>query len=45
MDCDARVFHGAARVAPGEARVLLRAGAFVPGQNMEYAKGEASSEE
>lgn len=26
--------------APGEARVLLRAGVFVPGQNMEYQKGE-----
>lgn len=26
----------------GEARVLLRAGTFVPGQNMEYQKGEAS---
>lgn len=25
---------------PGEARVLLRAGGFVPGQNMEYQKGE-----
>jgi len=28
--------------SPGEARVLLRAGAFVPGQNMEYAKGDAT---
>jgi len=28
--------------APGEARVLLRSGAFVPGQNMEYAKGDAT---
>ena len=27
---------------PGEARVLLRAGSFVPGQNLEYQKGEAS---
>ena len=26
--------------APGEARVLLRAGSFVPGQNMEYQKGD-----
>lgn len=26
--------------APGEARVLFRAGVFVPGQNMEYRKGE-----
>ena len=26
--------------APGEARVLLRSGVFVPGQNMEYQKGE-----
>jgi len=26
--------------SPGEARVLLRAGVFVPGQNMEYQKGE-----
>jgi hypothetical protein len=26
--------------SPGEARVLLRAGVFVPGQNMEYRKGE-----
>ena len=26
--------------APGEARVLLRAGVFVAGQNMEYQKGE-----
>jgi hypothetical protein len=26
--------------SPGEARVLLRAGTFVPGQNMEYQKGE-----
>jgi hypothetical protein len=26
--------------APGEARVLLRAGVFVPGQNMEYRKGD-----
>jgi len=25
---------------PGEARVLLRAGVFVPGRNMEYQKGE-----
>lgn len=25
--------------SPGEARVLLRAGVFVPGQNMEYQKG------
>jgi hypothetical protein len=28
--------------ALGEARVLLRSGAFVPGQNMEYAKGDAT---
>jgi hypothetical protein len=28
--------------APGEARVLLRSGVFVPGQNMEYQKGEAT---
>jgi len=28
--------------APGEARVLLRPGTFVPGQNMEYQKGAAS---
>ncbi|MBE0613910.1 MAG: hypothetical protein IH604_09620 [Burkholderiales bacterium] len=28
--------------SPGEARVLLRAGAFVPGQNMEYSKGDAT---
>lgn len=28
--------------APGEARVLLRAGVFAPGQNMEYRKGEAT---
>jgi len=28
--------------SPGEARVLLRAGVFVPGQNMEYRKGELS---
>ena len=27
---------------PGEARVLLRAGGFVPGQNMEYRRGEAT---
>jgi hypothetical protein len=27
---------------PGEARVLLRAGTFVPGQNLEYQKGENS---
>jgi len=27
---------------PGEARVLLRAGAFVPGQNMEYRRGDAT---
>ena len=26
--------------SPGEARVLLRSGAFVPGQNMEYQKGD-----
>lgn len=26
--------------APGEVRVLLRAGVFVPGQNMEYRKGD-----
>ena len=26
--------------SPGEARVLLRPGGFVPGQNMEYRKGE-----
>jgi len=26
--------------SPGEARVLLRAGVFVPGQNMEYRKGD-----
>jgi len=25
--------------SPGEARVLLRDGVFVPGQNMEYRKG------
>lgn len=28
--------------SPGEARVLLRAGMFVPRQNMEYRKGELS---
>jgi len=28
--------------SPGEARVLLRAGAFAPGQNMEYQKGAAT---
>ena len=28
--------------SPGEARVLLRAGVFVPGRNMEYRKGEAT---
>ena len=28
--------------SPGEARVLLRAGVFVPGQNMEYRKGETT---
>jgi hypothetical protein len=27
---------------PGEARVLLRPGVFVPGQNMEYQKGETT---
>lgn len=27
---------------PGEARVLLRAGGFVPGQNLEYQKGAAT---
>ncbi len=27
---------------PGEARVLLHAGGFVPGQNMEYARGQAT---
>ena len=27
---------------PGEVRVLLRAGTFVPGQNMEYRKGDAT---
>ena len=27
---------------PGEVRVLLRPGIFVPGQNMEYRKGESS---
>ncbi|MHB8668591.1 MAG: hypothetical protein ACYC7B_13850 [Burkholderiales bacterium] len=27
---------------PGEARVLLRAGVFVPGQNLEYRKGETT---
>jgi hypothetical protein len=27
---------------PGEARVLLRAGSFVPGQNLEYQKGDAA---
>ena len=27
---------------PGEARVLLRTGEFVPGRNMEYQKGDAS---
>lgn len=27
---------------PGEARVLLRAGVYAPGQNMEYGKGEAT---
>ena len=26
--------------APGEARVLLRTGVFVAGQNMEYRKGD-----
>ena len=26
--------------SPGEVRVLLRSGLFVPGQNMEYQKGE-----
>jgi hypothetical protein len=26
--------------SPGEARVLLRAGVFAPGQNMEYRKGD-----
>ncbi len=29
--------------SPGEARVLLRAGVFVPGQNMEYRKGDATA--
>ncbi|HEY5293777.1 MAG TPA: hypothetical protein VIJ43_15840 [Burkholderiales bacterium] len=28
--------------SPGEARVLLRAGVFVPGQNMEYQNGETT---
>jgi len=28
--------------SPGEVHVLLRAGAFLPGQNLEYRKGEAS---
>ena len=27
---------------PGEARVLLRADVYVPGQNMEYQKGDAT---
>ena len=27
---------------PGETRVLLRAGVYAPGQNMEYGKGEAT---
>lgn len=27
---------------PGEARVLLRAGGFVPGQNLEYRRGDAT---
>jgi hypothetical protein len=28
--------------APGEVRVLMRAGAFAPGRNLEYRKGEAT---
>jgi hypothetical protein len=28
--------------SPGEARVLLRSGVFVPGQNLEYQKGDAT---
>ena len=28
--------------SPGEARVLLRDGVFIPGQNMEYQKGEST---
>ena len=34
------ILIGDASESPGEARVLLRAGVFVPGQNMEYQKGE-----
>ena len=34
------ILLGDAGESPGEARVLLRAGVFVPGQNMEYRKGE-----
>ena len=34
------ILLGDAGEAPGEARVLLRAGVFVAGQNMEYGRGE-----
>src|SRR5471030_335977 len=34
------ILLGDGRESPGEARVLLRAGVFVPRQNMEYRKGE-----
>ncbi|MGP1683989.1 MAG: hypothetical protein ACTS8S_16845, partial [Giesbergeria sp.] len=36
------ILMGDGSESPGEARVLLRPGTFVPGQNMEYQKGEAT---
>ena len=37
---EAGILIGDGSESPGEARVLLRAGVFVPGQNMEYRKGD-----
>ncbi len=39
---EAGIIIGDGGESPGEARVLLRAGVFVPGQNMEYRKGEST---
>jgi hypothetical protein len=39
---DTGILIGDGSESPGEARVLLRAGAFAPGQNLEYRKGETT---
>ncbi len=39
---DTGILIGDAGESPGEVRLLLRAGAFDPGQNLEYRKGDAT---